>query len=88
MKALLIFLAKALLKLAMDEALRRALPQVYNRLDAEIPVLLTQHMPPSRVESVIASAIADAVGKPASATQVEAVLGLYDPIRAALNRRR
>lgn len=88
MKPFLIRAAKALLKLALDESLRRVLPQVYKQLDAEVPLLLYNNAAPAKVEGAVASAISDAVGHRASATQVEAVLGLYDPVKAALNRLR
>lgn len=86
MKPLLIRLAKALFKLALDEGLRRALPLVYKRLDAELPVLLSHNVPAPQVKGAIASAIADAVGHRATPAQVEAVIGLYDPVKAALRR--
>jgi len=84
MKTLLIRLAKALLKAAMDEALRRALPKVYERLDADLPQVLSMKPAPMVVESVVAQAIASATDHRATETQIEAVLGLYDPLRAAL----
>lgn len=84
MKALLIKLSKILLKLAMDEALRRALPKVYAQLDAELPQVLSMNPAPMVVESVVAQAIAHATDQRATVNQIEAVVGLYDPIRAAL----
>lgn len=84
MKTFLIRLAKVLLKLAMDEALRRALPKVYERLDADLPQVLSMNPAPLVVESVVAQAISAATNHRATETQIEAVLGLYDPMRAAL----
>ena len=84
MKSLLIKISKLLLKLAMDEALRRVLPKVYAQLDAELPQVLEMKPAPIVVESVVAQSIAQATGNRASATQIEAVIGLYDPIKAAL----
>lgn len=84
MKTLLIRLAKVLLKLAMDEALRRALPKVYERLDSDLPQVLSMKPAPLVVESVVAQAISAAIDHRATETQIEAVLGLYDPMRAAL----
>jgi hypothetical protein len=84
MKTLLIKAAKWLLKLAMDEALRRALPKVYTQLDAELPQVLSMQPAPVVVESVVAQSIAHATGNRATATQIEAVIGLYDPIKAAI----
>jgi hypothetical protein len=84
MKSLLIKISKLLLKLAMDEALRRVLPKVYAQLDAELPQVLEMKPAPIVVESVVAQSIAQATGNRASAAQIEAVIGLYDPIKAAL----
>jgi hypothetical protein len=88
MKPFLIRLAKALLKVALDEGLRRGLPTVYKQLDAEVPLLLYNNAPPSSVQGAVASAISTATGHRASASQIEAVIGLYDPVKAALNRLR
>jgi hypothetical protein len=84
MKTLLIKLSKLLLKLAMDEALRRVLPKVYAQLDSDLPQVLEMKPAPIVVESVVAQSIAQATGNRATATQIEAVIGLYDPMRAAL----
>lgn len=83
MKPFLITLAKALLRTALTEAVRRGLPEIYKRLDSEVPLLLTNNAPPAKVTGVVASAIADVSGKRATADQIAAVIGLYDPIRAA-----
>jgi hypothetical protein len=84
MKSFLIDLAKVLLRAALTETVRRGLPEIYKRLDAEVPLLLTNNAPPSRVAGTVASAIADVSGKRATPNQVAAVLGLYDPVRAAM----
>ena len=67
----------------MDAALRRALPRVFHRLDAEIPMLLTNRIPPAYVQGTIASAISDATGGKATVAQIQAVAALYDPVRNA-----
>lgn len=83
MHTFLLRLSHRLVFLAMDAALRRSLPLIFRRLDAEIPLLLSHKAPPVRVEGTIASAIADALGKRATSEQVQAVVALYDPISAA-----
>ena len=88
MKTLLIRLAKLLLKAAMDAALRKALPKIYERLDADMPQLLAMKPVPTVVESVVGQAISASTGKRASESQIEAVLGLYDPLQAALRNLR
>jgi hypothetical protein len=84
MKPLLIRFAKLLLKAAMDAALRKALPKIYERLDADMPQLLAMQPVPTVVESVVGQAISASTGHRATETQIEAVLGLYDPVRAAI----
>ena len=85
MKTLLIYLAKALLKASLDAALKRAMPEIYKRLDGELPLLLANRVPPSVVKGVIASAVSDSIGKRANPAQVSAIAALYDPIAAAIN---
>lgn len=84
MKFLLIELAKLLLKMAMDKALRKALPKVYAELDSDLPQVLSLKPAPVVVESVVAQSIAQATGSRASESQIQAVIGLYDPMKAAL----
>ena len=84
MKPLLIRTAKLLLRLAMDRALVQALPKVYERLDADLPQVLSVNPAPIVVESVIAQSIAAATKRRATDAQIAAVVGLYDPIAAAL----
>jgi hypothetical protein len=88
MKNIIVQLAKALLKIALDEGLRRGLPVVYKQLDAELPSLLLNNATPPTIKNSISSAIATTTGQVATAAQIEAVIGLYDPIQAALNRLR
>jgi hypothetical protein len=85
MRALLLHLAQWLLKRALDRALEQGLPQVFGRIDRELPLLLEAKAPPTQVSGLIASAIADATGHRASAEQVQAVIGLYNPVAAAAN---
>jgi hypothetical protein len=84
MKSFLIKTGKLLLKLAMDAALRKALPKIYAALDSDVPHLLEMKATPDVLESAVAHSIAQATGHRASATQIEAVIGLYDPIKAAI----
>jgi uncharacterized membrane protein YeaQ/YmgE (transglycosylase-associated protein family) len=70
---------------AIDRALRAVLPQVLERLDREVPVLLRGEVPPATVQGVIGSAIADALGRPARADQIDAVARIFNPVAAALS---
>jgi hypothetical protein len=84
MKELLIKIAKWLLKAAMDKALRENLPKVFTKVDEQMPALLEHGAPPEVVAHAISSAIGEATGKPALKTQIDAVIGLYNPITAAI----
>jgi hypothetical protein len=77
-------IGRALLKLAVDRALRKELPQIFARLDMELPFLLINHAKPLEVQAVVTDAIEEKLGGIATATQVSAVLGLYDPVKAAI----
>ena len=87
MKPLLIRIAKALLKLALDETLRRGLPKIYAELDAEVPKALANGAPPKMIENQIVHAIAKASGGKVSPGAVELVTMLYDPIQAAIRNK-
>jgi hypothetical protein len=74
---------KPLAKAAIDRPLRRVLPNVYNRLDNEMPTLL-RTADPEVMTAEIAASIAQATGHPATARQIDQVVSLYSPIKAAL----
>ena len=84
MRPLLLRLAKLFLQLAIDRALEKGLPKVFERVDAELPLLLANNAPPLKVTGLVASAIADATGRRATGDQIKAVLGLYSPVAAAV----
>jgi hypothetical protein len=75
---------RALLKLAVDRALRKELPAIFAKLDMELPFLLINKARPLDVEAVVTDAIGEKLRRVATPTQVNAVLGLYDPMKAAL----
>jgi hypothetical protein len=77
-------LGRTLLKLAVDRALRKELPQIFARLDLELPFLLINHAKPLEVQAVVTDAIEEKIGHKATATQVSAILSLYDPVKAAI----
>jgi hypothetical protein len=77
-------IGRALLKLAVDRALRKELPQIFARLDLELPFLLINHAKPLEVQAVVTDAIEEKLGRVATPTQIQAVLGLYDPVKAAI----
>ena len=77
-------LGRTLLKLAVDRALRRELPAIFAKLDMELPSMLVDHAKPLEMQAVITDVIEEKLGGIATATQVSAVLGLYDPVKAAI----
>lgn len=87
MKHLILRLAKALLKLAMDKALEQALPKIYKQLDAEVPKLLMNQAPPAVVQNAISSAIVKSTGGKLNKDMLDLVVLAYDPIKAALSHR-
>ena len=74
---------KPLAKAAIDRPLRRALPNIYDRLDNEMPTLL-RTADPEMMAAEIAASIAQATGNPATARQIQQVVDLYSPIKATL----
>ena len=76
-------LGRTLLKLAVDRALRKELPAIFARLDMELPPMLS-HARPIEVQAVVTDAIEEKLGRVATPTQISAVLGLYDPVKAAI----
>ena len=66
----------------VQRSTKRFLPAIFQRLDASMPQLLSTATP-EVMTAEIASAIADATGKPATARQIDQVVALYSPIKAA-----
>jgi hypothetical protein len=77
-------IGRVLLRLAVDRALRQELPKIFARLDVELPFMLINHAKPLEVQAVVTDAIEEKLGGIATATQISAVLGLYDPVKAAI----
>jgi hypothetical protein len=76
--------ARILLKRAVDRALQKELPKIFARLDLTVPYMLMNKANPLQVQAAVTEAIEEKIGGIATATQVAAVLGLYDPVKAAL----
>jgi hypothetical protein len=77
-------LGRVMLRLAVDRVLRKELPTIFAKLDMELPTMLVDGAKPPAVEAVVIDAIEERIGKEATATQVGAILSLYDPIKAAI----
>jgi hypothetical protein len=83
MKLFLVELGRILMRLALDRAVREALPRIYRRLDLEMPQLLT-HGTPDQVKSEIATVITQESSRITTPSQIEAVIGLYSPAAGAI----
>ena len=77
-------LGRVMLKLAVDRALRKELPAIFATLDLELPFMLVNHAKPLELKAVVTDVIEEKIGQKATATQVSAILGLYDPVKAAI----
>ena len=76
-------IGRFLLSLAVDRALRNELPMIFARLDLELPFMLVNKAKPLTLQAAVTDAIEEKLGGIATATQVSAVLALYDPVKAA-----
>ena len=83
-RAIALELSKALLKLAIDRALRKELPGIFAKLDLELPNMLADKAGPLDVQAAVVEAVEEKIGHIATPTQIGAVLGLYDPIQSAI----
>jgi hypothetical protein len=77
-------LGRIALRLAVDRGLRRELPGIFAKLDLELPYRLASRATPLEIQAVVTDAIEEKIGGVATATQISAVLGLYDPVKAAI----
>jgi hypothetical protein len=50
----------------------------------EVPFLLINHAKPLEMKAVVTDVIEEKIGQKATATQVSAILSLYDPVKAAI----
>jgi hypothetical protein len=83
MKLFLVELGRALMRLALDRAVRKGLPLIYRRLDVEMPNLLLTATP-EQVKAEVTNAIIANTHKIPAPSQVEAVIGLYSPVAGAI----
>jgi len=77
-------LGRVMIRLAVDRALRKELPEIFAKLDIELPAMLADHAKPLEVQAVVIDIIEENINHTATATQVSAILSLYDPVRAAI----
>jgi hypothetical protein len=68
----------------VDRALQRELPAIFKRLDLTVPYMLMNKAQPLQVQAAVTEAIEEKIGGIATATQVSAVLSLYNPVKAAI----
>lgn len=74
-------LSRTLLRLAMDPALRRELPEIFKHIDIQMPRLIGDG--PDAVRTAIGEAITSATKHHVTAEQISGVIALYDPTAAA-----
>ena len=77
-------IGRFLLSMAVVRALRNELPMIFARLDLELPFMLINNAKPLTVQAAVTDIIEEKLTRTATATQVSAVLALYDPVKAAL----
>jgi len=81
MRQLLLALSHRLLMLAFDSAVRRALPEIFKRLDGQLIKVIGDG--PDAVRDAIGDAIESVTKQGATADQIAGVVALYDPTAAA-----
>lgn len=84
-RTILVTIAQRLLALAIDHGLRRGLPAIYRRLDAELPYWLNQPVQPSTVDAAIAETAAQVLRRDPKPYELQLIRLLYDPAKAIAN---
>lgn len=82
-KQVLLFLAKSLLKIAVDKTLEKQLPKIYEKIDTKIPTALFNGASSTIVKSEIEHVIGQVTAKPVTKEILDLVVTLYDPIKNA-----
>jgi hypothetical protein len=83
MQAVLIYLSKLLLKLAIDRTLQKALPKIFDKIDHRIPLAINNGAPPRVIRCEIEHIIGQVTGQPVTQSVSDLVVSLYDPIKNA-----
>jgi len=79
MRSLFVNFAKFFLRLAVDKALEKALPKIYEELDSDLPGLIYNKAPKEIISFEISKAIARNMDGAAVKPVTEIVKMLYDP---------
>lgn len=88
MKSLLVQLAKVLLRLALDRAVRQALPKIYEKLDISVPIAIVNGAPPAVIESEITHLAKKFAKDTVPDSTIEALALLYNPVKNAVRTQR
>jgi hypothetical protein len=88
MKSLLVQLAKVLLRLALDRAVREALPKIYEKLDISVPIAIVNGAPPAVIESEITHLAKKFTKDTVPDSTIEALALLYNPVKNAVRTQR
>lgn len=86
MRSVFVNLAKFFLRIAVDKALEKALPKIYEELDTNLPQLFYNNAPKEIVSFEISKAIARNMNGMETKPVIDLVTMLYDP--AKVNRRK
>ena len=86
MSFLLTNIASTLAKMALEQGVRAALPVIFDQIDNKLPLTISQQLGGDAISGLIGSAISDAVRRPAKTEEIDAVVALYDPRKAAAKR--
>ena len=88
MQAFLVGFPKILLRLALDKAVKEALPRIYEKLDISVPIAIVNGAPPAVVESEFSYLAAKFNKGQVSDSTIEALALLYNPIKNAVRTQR
>jgi hypothetical protein len=86
MRPIFLYLAKFFLRLAVDKALEKTLPKIYDQLDKDLPQLLYNNAPKEIVAFEISKVIAQNVKTAKYKPIVDIVTMLYDPAQASRSK--
>lgn len=81
-------LADVLTKMALERGVRKVLPLIFDQIDERLPAAVSEHLGGGVVGGLIGGAISDAINRPAKPEEVDAVVRLYDPRKAAAKQSR
>lgn len=76
-------LADVIVKMIMDKAVKKHLPQILKHIDSILPFAIEQNGTPAQVKQIFADAITFETNRPATPLDVELVERIFKPSEAA-----